>query len=159
MSQKRAPWYRCVVQVGGAAIDVTLSDENEAKLAAAVARTGEPMQLWASRWDGSVEQLTVVPGSGVRYVVREARPIPIVRMQDGNERPAMQNEQPTGEVAPTDTRYPQFARPALLREVPYPVHDQEGVAATERLITAVVQLTSAVRALSAPASTLPKEAS
>jgi hypothetical protein len=139
---RRAPWYRVAVQAGAAAIEVTLSDSDEARLFRSVAQTGQPMQIWAQRWDGSVEQLTVVPGHGVRYMAREARPIPIK-----DNRPAAQGEQATGEIAPTDTRYAQYCRPAVLRDVPYPVEPMQGLAEElrdlSRLISRAMSMDSA----------------
>lgn len=111
---KRAPWYAVVVACGGAALDVILSDEDEARLAQAIYETGEALQIWASRWDGSAEALTVIPGVGVRWMSRAARPIPLA-----GDRPAGPADRVTAEVHPTDSRYAQFARPATLRPVRY----------------------------------------
>lgn len=139
MSENRAPWYRVVVQVGSAHIDCTLSGEDELQLAEAMAKTGRPFQVWCQRADASVEMLSVVPGQGVRYQSRVARPIPVdargqpVRV-DAQGRPEVAI---AGTVAPTDSRYGDIVMPAVLRPVPYVCSGADGI---------VVQALSELRA-------------
>jgi hypothetical protein len=110
MSESRAPWYRCVIQCNGAHIDVTLSDQDEKMLFQTMLGTGTPFQVWAERWDGGAEHLTVIPGAGTRHVSRPARPIPV----DAQGRPVGPDVQPAGFVKPTDENYGKIAKPARL---------------------------------------------
>lgn len=93
----RARFYRVVLQQGAAAMEVTLSDAQEAQLTAML-RDGRSLQVWQQRPQGGVESLTLVPSQGsVRHV---SQPVVAGIPVNAQGVPVGPNEQPAGVVSP-----------------------------------------------------------
>ena len=160
--QKRAPWYRATVQTPQGVIEVTLSDEDEARMMGWVLRSGTPFQIWAQRHSGAVEMMQIIPASGVRTSVRPAQAIAL----NAQGQPCGPNEVPTAAIQPADPRYNQFALPARLIAGPEWVPASGDVAADIGQIRELLTRAAAMYAASpfaaqagATATTPPTEAS